>query len=137
MPCDRSGDLQWCAGDIFFCCAGPWPCWCRVVLANEGTPSKVDAAKGNVSTYYSIAALRRDEEGDVVVRLQINEEGKPTGRTSIAKLSGYDDLDMPALQSVMNSSYFPARPADGSPTAGWNLFKGTCHLPKAVDGTSD
>lgn len=64
---------------------------------------------------YPMAALRRGEGGEVVVRAQIGPDGVPTS-VSIVQGSGSRALDREAQQAVRRWRFEPARGPDGAPT---------------------
>lgn len=106
-----------------------------VALAGEGTPPQVDKTQGKLAMIYPAQAQKWGEEGDIIIQLQLDEKGKPTGNVHLAKSSGYDDLDTAAVQSVMRWRYIPARDAQGQPTTSWIPLRVTYKLPKAAKKT--
>lgn len=66
------------------------------------------------SPRYPASALRRGEEGTVIVRAEIGPDGVPTS-TSLARGSGSRDLDRAAVDAVRRWRFRPAT-VDGRPT---------------------
>ncbi len=68
-----------------------------------------------VQPEYPPAAARLQEEGTVMVRVEVDASGTPTG-VSIARRSGSRELDRAALQAVRQWRFRPAI-RDGKPAA--------------------
>ncbi|WMJ69659.1 energy transducer TonB [Stenotrophomonas sp. 24(2023)] len=65
---------------------------------------------------YPPAALRRGETGSVVVRVDVDAGGQPTG-TTLVQRSGSRDLDRAALDAVRQWRFTPAH-SNGQPVPG-------------------
>lgn len=65
---------------------------------------------------YPPSALRRGEQGTVVVRVEVDANGKPGG-VALVRRSGSRDLDRAAMEAVRNWRFQPAQ-RDGHAVAG-------------------
>ena len=75
------------------------------------------ALYANTPLVYPTALLRAGIEGTVLVRMYVDEHGKPlTDSTRIAESSGYPALDSAALAAAPRLRFAPAR-HDGNPVA--------------------
>ena len=57
---------------------------------------------------YPTGARQRSEEGDVVLELDINAQGRVTAASVFAS-SGYPDLDAAALRAARKARFVPAK----------------------------
>jgi protein TonB len=99
-------------------------------MAGQASPAKVDRSKGSVPIIYPVHAQLKGEEGKVIMQLQLDDVGKPTGRVVLVTSSGFDDLDTAAVQSAMRWPYSPAFEANGESTESWVTVKVDYKLPK-------
>jgi TonB family protein len=79
----------------------------------SGTPGysrKARAIKLTAPEYPSVAR-RRGQEGDVYVRVDISEEGRPVGKPVIVISSGVYQLDQSAMEYVQNTDLIQYVPA--------------------------
>ena len=75
------------------------------------------ALYANTPLVYPTALLRAGIEGTVLVRMYVDEHGKPlTDSTRIAESSGYPALDSAALAAAPRLRFAPAQ-HDGNPVA--------------------
>jgi protein TonB len=84
----------------------------KVIAAHEGA----NYLK-NPRPAYPELALRRSWEGEVLLRVRVTADGRPS-EISIQKSSGHEVLDDAALQTVRGWSFVPAR-IGSQPIAGW------------------
>jgi TonB family protein len=98
----------------------------RVALADDRDP-KVDTGNPTPVVYPQVAQSA-GEEGTVVVRVYVSESGKPM-RVSVAKSSGYADLDNAAVETAMNWRYVPAI-RSGAIAADWANVQVVYKLPQ-------
>ncbi|HEX3945597.1 MAG TPA: energy transducer TonB [Rhizomicrobium sp.] len=96
-------------------------------LADDRHP-EVDTARPTPVVYPKVAQ-RWGEEGTVVVRVYVNEFGKPAN-VSVARSSGYVDLDNAAVDTVMNWHYVPAI-RDGAIASDWARVQVIYKLPQS------
>lgn len=61
----------------------------------------------NPSPEYPVVSRRRGEEGTVLLRVRIDEEGVPLN-VSVRESSGHERLDQAAVETVRNWSFSPA-----------------------------
>jgi TonB family protein len=101
-----------------------------VAMAGQASPARVDRTKGAVSIIYPVHAQLKGEQGKVVMQLQLDDMGKPTGKIVLLTSSGYDDLDTAAVQSAMRWPYSPAFQPDGASTESWVTVDVNYKLPK-------
>lgn len=86
-------------------------------LGNEPHPEIVDPMMGLTPDDYPKASLRADEEGIVLIAVNVDVEGKPVGCT-IAQSSGHPLLDERTCQVAMErASFRPARDKQGKAVA--------------------
>ncbi len=79
-------------------------------------PSTPPAYGGNPAPAYPAAARRRGQQGQVVLRAEVQADGRPA-RVEVVRSSGYALLDEAALASVGDWRFAPAE-TDGKPSAG-------------------
>ncbi len=80
---------------------------------DSGTPGysrKARAIKLSAPEYPSVAR-RRGQEGDVYVRVDVNEEGKPVGKPVVVISSGVYQLDQSAIEYVQDSDFIQYVPS--------------------------
>ncbi len=79
----------------------------------SGTPgySRKARAIKLVKPEYPSVARRRGQEGDVYVRVDINEEGRPIGKPVVVISSGIYQLDQSAIEYVQNTDFIQYVPA--------------------------
>ncbi|HEX3944763.1 MAG TPA: energy transducer TonB [Rhizomicrobium sp.] len=97
-----------------------------VALADDRDP-KVDIAAPTPVVYPQVAQSA-GEEGTVVVRVYVSDSGKPV-RVSVARSSGYTDLDNAAVETAMNWRYVPAI-RGGAIAADWANVQVVYKLPQ-------
>ena len=90
----------------------PAPAPARVIAAHEGA----NYLKNPRPAYPEIAQ-RRNWEGEVLLRVHVTSDGRPT-QIVIQKSSGRDVLDEAAIEAVRGWSFMPAR-LGSQPVAGW------------------
>jgi protein TonB len=84
------------------------------------TPPSFDAAYlNNPAPAYPALSRRMGEEGRVVLRVHVSEDGMPT-QVQLKTSSKYARLDEAALEAVRRWRFVPARRAD-APVAAWVL----------------
>ena len=74
-----------------------------------------------VEPVYPPASRRLDEQGAVLLRVLVDERGRPR-EVQIAKSSGYDRLDQAAITAVRRWLFSPALQASGAVSA-WTQVK--------------
>lgn len=74
-------------------------------FADDRAP-KVDTSKPT-AVVYPPNAQRAGEEGTVVVRVHVDEAGRPTD-AAVARSCGHPDLDTAAIETALNWRYVPA-----------------------------
>lgn len=99
-------------------------------MADDRGP-KVDTTQPT-PVVYPAAAQRAGEEGTVVVRVYVNEWGRPQD-ANIAKSSGYMDLDTAAIETALNWHFVPAI-RGGSTASDWAAVQVVYKLPSASGG---
>lgn len=72
---------------------------------------------GQDAPRYPSSALRRGESGTVVLRIQVDSEGR-AGDVEIAERSGSRALDRAAAEAALRWHFNPARDAEGRPVPG-------------------
>jgi TonB family protein len=97
-------------------------------LADDRAP-KVDTTKPT-AVVYPASAQRAGEEGTVVLKVHVVESGTPD-QVSMAKSSGFVDLDNAAIETVMNWHYVPAV-RSGAITDDWALVQVVYKLPEGA-----
>jgi periplasmic protein TonB len=95
--------------------------------AANATPPRVDQSHPT-PVIYPPGAQEAGEQGDVVIKLHISASGKPS-QFSVARSSGYDDLDNAALETVLNWHYLPAEES-GETVSDWTQVDVVYKLPK-------
>jgi len=76
--------------------------------AADGSPKRqLDPAFPNYQPAYPDAAQVNGEQGDVVLKVRVNEDGH-VRNILVEKSSGYDDLDNAAIGGVMRWRYLPS-----------------------------
>jgi len=77
--------------------------------AADGSPKRqLDPAFPNYQPAYPDTAQVNGEQGDVVLKVRVNEDGH-VRNVLIEKSSGYDDLDNAAIGGVMRWRYLPSQ----------------------------
>jgi periplasmic protein TonB len=66
---------------------------------------------------YPDVAMRRDWEGEVLLRVRVSQSGRVEA-ISVERSSGHDVLDDAAVEAVRNWSFIPSRQG-GIPISGW------------------
>lgn len=95
----------------------PPPAAARQASADLTPPSQSASYLNNPPPPYPAMSKRLGEQGRVVVRVYIDEQGVPKEALLDVK-SGYSRLDTAALEAVMSWRYVPAKRA-GVPVAMW------------------
>ncbi|HEX7598817.1 MAG TPA: energy transducer TonB [Polyangia bacterium] len=90
----------------------PAPAPVRAIAAHEGA----NYLKNPRPAYPEIAQ-RRNWEGEVLLRVHVTSDGRPT-QISIQRSSGRDVLDLAAIEAVRGWSFVPARIGNQT-VAGW------------------
>ena len=72
---------------------------------------------GQAAPRYPPGALRRGESGTVVLRIQVDAEGR-AGDVEIIERSGARALDRAAAEAALRWRFNPARDAEGAPVPG-------------------
>ena len=85
-------------------------------MAAGDTSPRVDRSQPT-DVVYPTTAQNAGEEGTVIVNVFVDSSGKPS-RYGIAKSSGCADLDIAALETVLNWHYVPAQ-RGGDTVADW------------------
>jgi TonB family protein len=96
-------------------------------MAAGGAMPHVDRSQPT-EVVYPTGAQSAGEEGTVIVNVFVGPNGKAS-RFSVAKSSGFDDLDNAALETVMSWHYVPAL-RDGDTVADWAQVNVVYKLPK-------
>jgi TonB family protein len=100
----------------------------HAVLADDRAP-KVDTTKPT-AVVYPASAQRAGEEGTVILKVHVVESGNPV-QVSMAKSSGFVDLDNAAIETVMNWHYVPAI-RGGAIADDWALVQVVYKLPEGA-----
>lgn len=98
--------------------------------APASTKPHVDTTKPH-PVVYPKDSQRAGEQGSVVVRVYVDTKGKPI-RFSVAKSSGYKDLDNGAIETAVNWSFVPAT-RNGEAVSDWAMVKIDYNLPKTPE----
>jgi len=98
------------------------------VASADGRTPKVDTTRPT-PVVYPAAAQRAGEEGTVIVRVYVNESGYPQ-RATVARSSGYEDLDTAAIETAMNWRFVPAI-RDGATASDWASVQVVYKLPES------
>lgn len=85
-------------------------------ITAESTRTDVPVPVSRPAPSYPIDALRRRDEGTVVVRIEVDEDGKADSVRVISR-SGSRDLDRAAVQAAKRWTFRPAM-RDGKPVPG-------------------
>jgi len=93
---------------------------CKEVSTHAGPGARITRS-GSPNDFYPPSSIRREEEGDIVLRAFVDATGCPTG-VAIVVRSGYPDLDWAALQ-LYEATTFAAGTEDGVAVAGNVTFK--------------
>lgn len=94
---------------------------------------KVDTSKPT-PVVYPVRAQSAGEEGTVILNVYVLSSGKPN-RVSVAKSSGYDDLDTAAMQTAYNWHYIPAN-RGGDTVSDWAAVQVVYKLPENAANAS-
>ncbi|MBD8636886.1 energy transducer TonB [Stenotrophomonas sp. CFBP 13725] len=116
------------------------PASTSAVAAPQAVPSPTEApAMGGAGAYlsyrsapppsYPIAALRNQEQGTVLLRVEVDANGQPT-RVTIERSSGSRALDTAARQQVLRRWTFEPSMRDGVATASVGLVPIDFSLPQ-------
>ncbi len=89
-------------------------------------PPTVDPAANN-QTIYPVASQTKGEEGVVKVNAYVRTNGRAT-RVKLLESSGYSDLDVAAIQTVMNWRFIPASNGGGA-ESDWTQLQIVYRLP--------
>ena len=100
--------------------------WTTSSFADDRAP-KVDTTQPT-PVVYPRGAQTAGEEGTVVVRVYVNENGRPT-KADIGKSSGFADLDTAAVETAMNWLYVPAI-RGGATSSDWASVQVVYKLPE-------
>jgi TonB family protein len=111
---------------------------CMLVLILGGassafadTMAKIDHSYPTPPPVYPDAAQDRGEQGDVLVEVQVADNGRPR-KLRLKQSSGFDDLDMAAFTSAASWHYLPAF-VDGDFSTTWMTVKIHYALPSPAD----
>lgn len=113
----RATDGRWSDAKGPAATSGSVPAMGRPVADDWVPPSQSASYLNNPPPPYPPMSKRLGEQGRVVVRVYIDEQGVPKEALLEVK-SGYSRLDQAALQAVMSWRYVPAKRA-GVPLAMW------------------
>jgi TonB family protein len=94
------------------------------------SPAKVDHSRPNAAPVYPDTAQYAGEQGDVLVDVQVSASGYPH-RIRIKQSSGFQDLDIAAMNTAANWHYTPAV-VDGDTATAWTTVKIHYELPQPV-----
>jgi TonB family protein len=75
--------------------------------AADTSPRKLDPAFPNYQPTYPDAAQVNGEQGDVVLKVRVNENGR-VRNIEVERSSGFEDLDNAAIGGVLNWRYLPS-----------------------------
>lgn len=100
--------------------------------ADDHSP-KVDTSQPT-PVVYPLTAQTAGEEGTVVLRVRVNDDGRPA-QADVARSSGYPDLDNAAVETALNWRYVPAV-RDGAVTADWAAVQVVYKLPETQQHAS-
>jgi protein TonB len=90
------------------------------------TPPRVDAS-GNNQTVYPIGSQSKGEEGTVTLTVLVRPNGRGT-KVKLINSSGFQDLDIAAIQTVMNWHFLPATD-NGEAVSDWTNLQIVYKLP--------
>lgn len=82
--------------------------------------------KSRTEPLYPAASRRGGEEGTVVIRLRVDERGRPV-ELSVVQSTGYNRLDEAALQAVRKWTFWPAM-RGSEPISVWTTVRVTFRL---------
>ncbi|NBW00682.1 MAG: energy transducer TonB [Betaproteobacteria bacterium] len=89
----------------------------RSLVAEERQPSVDASFRGNRIPDYPQMSRRLGEQGAVVLRVMISQDGR-AGEIQLSKSSGYSRLDRAAIEAVRDWRFVPALKG-GRPVAAW------------------
>lgn len=96
-------------------------------MANgETRPAQIDTSKPHDQVYPKTAQVS-GEQGDIYLKIYVHANGK-ADRVTIAKSSGFPDLDNAAIESALNWHYLPAT-QNGDTTSDWMMVRIVYQLP--------
>jgi protein TonB len=96
---------------------------------DPGPPAQAELALDvHPSPPYPRSAIRRDEEGTVVLRVHVDEAGRPL-EVTIERSSGHRELDRSARETVLQRWRFQPAQRDGRNVAAWGLVPIRFTLP--------
>ena len=98
--------------------------------AELNSPPRVDSSYPNRQPTYPDSAQANGEMGTVLVDVLVRPGGKPA-RVKISRSSGYEDLDIAAIEGVLNWRYIPAL-RDGEQVSDWMTVKIVYQPPTMV-----
>lgn len=98
--------------------------------ADSMTPAHLDRSKPLSAPVYPDRAQTYGMEGTVTVEVYVNSRGR-IKNARIKRSSGFNDLDLAAVETVMNWPFVPAT-KEGSPEADWASVDVVYKLPKAA-----
>lgn len=87
------------------------------VAGGPAVQAPAPLADQSPSPRYPVEAMRRGDEGVVVLQVAVDADGRPAS-IDIAERSGSRDLDRAAVEAVSRWRFEPARDAAGTPVAG-------------------
>lgn len=82
-------------------------------------PSSNAAYLNNPRPAYPSISRRMGEQGKVMLRVYVNEQGQPE-RIELQQSSGFDRLDKAAMDAVRRWKFVPGK-RNGVPEAMWNV----------------
>lgn len=107
---------------------------CPAAMAQSGNaPPKINTAFP-AETIYPESAQAGGEQGEVIVGVFIGSDGGRPQKYRVDHSSGYTDLDLAAIQSVLNWRFLPGN-QNGSTVADWMEVKVVYNLPPAPAAT--
>ncbi|MBV8975850.1 MAG: energy transducer TonB [Alphaproteobacteria bacterium] len=101
-------------------------------LCFADSPAKVDHSYPNMAPEYPDASQLAEEQGDVVLDVQVDSSGRPN-RIRVKRSSGFTDLDNAAIETAANWHFIPAV-VDGDLATSWTTIKIHYELPKPAAG---
>jgi protein TonB len=128
MALMHSPGMRWASAALFG--AGLGLSGAAAALAQEYVPAHIDPAYPNRQPPYPATAQSSGEQGDVVVNVKVNTNGR-VRTAKVDTSSGFADLDTAALDGVMGWRFVPASRAGDTVTA-WTKVKIVFQLPTAL-----
>ena len=95
-------------------------------IAGDTRPAQIDTSRPHDQVYPRGAQVS-GEQGDIYLKIYVHANGK-ADRITVAKSSGYSDLDNAAIESALNWHYVPAT-QNGDAVADWMMVHIVYQLP--------